>query len=281
MMNIGGVPEHFNLPWHRLLAAGLLGRDGIEAQWQDFPGGTGAMISALNDDAIDVAMLLTEGAVLGIGKGGRFRIVSLYVESPLIWGIHVPAESAFTDVESIRGARYAISRFGSGSHLMCYAHARSRDWPAASLRFEVVGTLDGAVEAFAAGRADVFLWEKFMTKPLVDSGRFRRIGEFAAPWPAFVVAVSERALGNRRQDIALVLERVFAEAEAFRADAAACEEIAARFGLDRADAAQWLAATRWARRVGVETSMLDDVAGLLGAVGLLPPSRDRVFCAAL
>lgn len=269
------------MPWHRLTAAGALPAKGVDATWQDYPGGTGAMISALEDEAIDVALLLTEGAVLGVGKGGRFRIVSLYTESPLIWGIHVPADSRFETIEAIRGARYAISRYGSGSHLMSYAHARALGWPAQTLRFEVVGTLDGAVNAFAAGRADVFLWEKFMTKPLVDSGRFRRIGEFAAPWPAFVVAASERVLADRRPELALVLRKVFDEAAAFQADPKAPDAIAARFGLDRADAVEWLAETRWARRIGVDTAVLDEVAGVLHELGLLAQRQDRIYTAAL
>lgn len=280
-LTIGGVPEHFNLPWHRLLATDELARAGIEAHWQDFPGGTGAMISALDDEAIDLAMLLTEGAVLGVGKGGGYRIVSLYTESPLTWGIHVPAASAFVDLGSIRGARYAISRLGSGSHLMSYAYARSRGWSPAELRFEAVGTLDGGIAALEDGRADVFLWEKFMTKPLVDNGRLRRLGEFVAPWPAFVVAVSERALADRRREIALVLDKLFVEAAAFRADPSAPDLIAARFGLERSDAAEWLGATRWAKRVGIDTTMIDDVARVLHELGLLPERNDHVFSAAL
>lgn len=280
-IRVGGVPEHFNLPWHRLIDRGGLAADDVDVCWQDYPGGTGAMISALEDDAIDVALLLTEGAVLGIGKGGRFRIVSLYTETPLVWGIHVPADSRFEAIDSIRGARYAISRYGSGSHLMSYAHARSLGWPPESLQFELVGNLDGAVEAFAEGRADVFLWEKFMTKPLVDSGRFRRIGEYAAPWPAFVVAASERVLADRRAELALTLRAAFDEAAALRADPAAADAIAARFGLERVDVAEWLRATRWARRIGVDTAVLDEVAGVLQELRLLPARQDRIYTAAL
>src|SRR5690606_154661 len=180
-LRIGGVPEHFNLPWRKVVASGRLRHAGVEATWQDFPGGTGAMGQALNDDSLDVAMLLTEGAVAGIANGGTYRIVGRFTDTPLIWGIHVPAASPLRSIEDLRGARYAISRHGSGSHLMAFAHARSRGWPVGELRFVPVGGLDGAIEAFEQRAAEVFLWEKFMTKPLVDAGRFRRIGEFSAP----------------------------------------------------------------------------------------------------
>src|SRR5205823_3383499 len=66
------------------------------------------------------------------------------------------------------------------------------------LDFVIVGTLHGAIDAFASGNADVFFWEKFMTKPLVDAGKFRRVGEFVAPWPAFVVCASSSALATRK-----------------------------------------------------------------------------------
>ncbi|HET7131014.1 MAG TPA: ABC transporter substrate-binding protein, partial [Gammaproteobacteria bacterium] len=193
VLRIGGVPEHFNLPWHRALEAAASG--GVQAQWQDFPDGSGAMAEALSEQRLDAAMLLTEGAVAGIARGGNFKIVSLYTESPLLWGIHVPASSRFRAVADIAGARYAISRRGSGSHLMAFVHARERGWPL-DLELVLVRNLEGAVEAFATGTADVFFWEKFMTKPLVDDGRFRRVGDFTAPWHAFVVCASDAALAR-------------------------------------------------------------------------------------
>lgn len=276
---IGGVPEHFNLPWLKLLAAGKLEEAGVSARWEDYAGGTGAMVSALNDQALDVAMLLTEGAVSGIGKGGQFRIVSLYTETPLIWGVHVPARSAFRTVDDIRDARYAISRIGSGSHLMCYAHARAHGWPTKDLRFNEVGSLEGAIAAFERDEADVFLWERFMTKPVVDSGRFRRIGEFAAPWPAFVICVSQHALQDKRDGVAVLLEQIFPRAQALQADPSAPAQIADRYGLLLSDAEQWLAATKWAPEQGVDPAVIDRVADALVELELLKPQGKETFTA--
>jgi hypothetical protein len=45
------------------------------------------------------------------------------------------------------------------------------------LQFEIINTIDGAVEALTSGTADYFMWERFMTKPLVDKGIFRRVGD--------------------------------------------------------------------------------------------------------
>ena len=71
---------------------------------------------------------------------------------------------------------------------MAIVDSAERDWETDEMQFEIVKNLDGAREALAAGTAEVFLWEKFMTKPLVDSGEFRRVGERVVPWPAFVAS---------------------------------------------------------------------------------------------
>src|SRR5688572_30158925 len=197
-LRIGGVPEHFNLPWHLAREAGRFEHLGIEVAWRDYPGGSGAMAKALREGELDAALLLTEGAVAAVADGVPLAIVSRYTDSPLIWGIHVPAASRFLEVDELEGARYAISRTGSGSHLMAAVHARVQGWPVAGLALVTVGNLEGAVAAFAAGHADVFFWEKFMTKPLVDAGKFRRVGEFTAPWPAFVVCAARSVVGEPR-----------------------------------------------------------------------------------
>lgn len=244
-MIIGGVPEHFNLPWHLLSESDALADSGIAFEWQDFPGGSGAMVRALNEGRLDAAVLLTEGAAAGLAAGGDFEVLCLYTETPLIWGVHVPAASRFSEVEELREARFAISRYGSGSHLMSFALADSLDWPTERLEFVVVGTLAGAIESFRNAESDVFLWEKFMTQPVVDAGDFRRIGEFAAPWPAFVVAATHAAIAAKGEGIDRVLAGVYETAAGLTRSEDAARSIAARYGLEESAVADWLRVTRW------------------------------------
>jgi ABC-type nitrate/sulfonate/bicarbonate transport system substrate-binding protein len=264
-LKIGGVPEHFNLPWLRL--AESLALDDLGVVWRDVPEGSGAMAAALRAGELDAAMLLTEGAVAGAAAGG-FKIVSLYTASPLIWGIHVPADSSLRTVGDVRGRRYAISRRGSGSHLMSFVHAREQGWSTDDLDFVVVGTLQGAIDAFASGSADVFFWEKFMTKPLVDSGRFRRVGEFVAPWPGFVVCASDAALAKSKP-IGAALGRALAAAGELKAASNAAAAIADRYGLLPGDAREWLTATRWAASPGVRAEQIAPAVAQLAALGLI------------
>jgi hypothetical protein len=47
----------------------------------------------LRDGETDIAVILTEGIVKDIVAGNQSKIVQVYVQSPLIWGIHVAANS--------------------------------------------------------------------------------------------------------------------------------------------------------------------------------------------
>ena len=281
--NIGGVPEHFNLPWtdivfrlrpDRLRAAHGVDRipmpRGLTASWRDYPGGTGAMIDALKVGELDVAVLLTEGAVAGNAAGARYEIVSNYVESPLIWGIHARPASRFEHVAELAEARFAVSRRGSGSHLMVLALANERGWSVSNEQFVVVGTLDGAIEAFAAGTADVFLWERFMTQPIVDRGDFRRIGEFIAPWSAFVTCANPAATA-RRVELEQLIAAVGAQAQRFAGDPGTPDRVAAKFGLAPEQVRAWLARTRWASGIAPADADIAAARAMLIQAGVVTP----------
>jgi ABC-type nitrate/sulfonate/bicarbonate transport system substrate-binding protein len=203
------------------------------------------MVEALDAGELDLAVLLTEGAAAGVAKGAQFEVLSLFTLSPLLWGIHVRPSAGFAALADLAAARFAISRYGSGSQLMSLALAEREGWPPESLRFIVVGTLQGAVAAFRQAEADVFLWEKTMTEPVVEAGDFGRLGEFAAPWPGFVVCATQSVLTARRGDVDTVLQRVGSAARTLAARADAAELIADRYGLAVASAAAWLPTTRW------------------------------------
>lgn len=165
---------------------------GIDLEYTDYPGGTGAMTKALNEDSLDVALLLTEGCVKDIASGGNHKIVAVYVQSSLCWGVHTGAgQSDVQATADLDGKVWAVSRMTSGSHLMAVVLAKQQGWDYTQLKYEIVGNLNGAQEALTSGKANGFLWEKFTTKPLVDSGVFRRVGmsEHPRTLPAHTVPV--------------------------------------------------------------------------------------------
>lgn len=243
--HVAGVPEHFNLPWHLALESNAFEEAGVEVQYTDFPGGTGAMTRALAAGEIDIAILLSEGAIADILNGGNNRIVKVYVQSPLIWGIHVAANSPFHKIDDIAGQKYAISRFGSGSHLMAIVDADERGWQTDDMQFVTVGGLEGARKSLPAGESDAFLWEFFTTQPFVDSGEFRRIGERRVPWPAFVVSVNQDRLSDDRDAIKRLLQVVDRFSNQLMKDSNAVELISKRYDLEKDDAQKWFELTQW------------------------------------
>lgn len=125
--------------------------------------------------------------VKSISEGNPAKIIQEFIATPLQWGIHVGAKSDFKAISELQSAKAAISRFGSGSHLMAYVNAQNEGWSTDQLQFEVINNLDGAVEALTSGTADYFMWEHFTTKPLVDDGTFRRLGDCPTLGPALLL----------------------------------------------------------------------------------------------
>lgn len=244
-LNVGGVPEHFNIPWQIALEQEMFAKQGLSATWKEYPGGTGAMAKDLRDNNLDVAVLLTEGIVADISKGNSSRIISLYVSSPLIWGIHVPSKSSIESLNDIKGKRYAISRIGSGSHLMAYVHAKQQGWDVSDDQLVIVGDIEGARKAFKDEEAEVFLWEKFMTKPLVDSGEFRRVGECPTPWPCFVIAAREEVINKNPEALKILIDIVNQTSTNFKKNEKAAELTSLKFNLELEDAQLWHQQTNW------------------------------------
>ena len=247
-INIGGVPEHFNLAWYLTLKNGEYKEKGINLRWKDYYGGTGAMCKALREKEIDLAVILTEGIITDVIAGNESKIIQTFVKSPLIWGIHVAKDSSYRSIDDLKGKKVAISRYGSGSHLMAYLNAENNNWNIEKdLKFEVVKNLEGAVEALTNKTADYFLWEKFTTKPLVDSNVFRRIGDYPSPWPCFVIAGRKEFLEENEEGTRDILDIINRTTIKFKDIPNIDKTIANRYGQKLEDVKQWLEITEWSQ----------------------------------
>lgn len=257
-VNIGGVPEHFNLAWYLALKSGAFKDVNINLRWKDYYGGTGDMCKALRNEEIDLAVILTEGIIKDIVEGNPSSIVQVFVKSPLIWGVHVAADSTYQTIDDLKGTKAAISRYGSGSHLMAYINAKNNAWNLdADLNFEVVKNLDGAVEALSNKQADYFLWEKFTTKPIVDDGVFRRIANCPTPWPCFVIAASNTFVENHRSELKTILNIINTITTDFKDIPSIDKTISNRYGQKIEDVQQWLSLTEWSQDVLDEKTTLN------------------------
>lgn len=269
-INIGGVPEHFNLAWYLGLKNGEFKEEGINLRWKDYFGGTGAMCKGLRDGDIDMAVILTEGIIKDIIDGNKSKIVQVFVKTPLIWGIHVAAKSQYNTIEDLKGTKAAISRYGSGSHLMAYINAENNGWDLEKdLDFEVIKNLDGAVEGLTQGKADYFMWEKFTTKPLVDNGTFRRVDNCPSPWPCFVIAVREEFLKTNKDDVKAILNIVNATTQEFKDIPSIDRMIANRYEQELEDVQEWLGLTEWSQD-NISEKTIQKVQDELFALNIIP-----------
>lgn len=244
-LKVGGVPEHFNYPWYLTLKDKKFSKHNINLRWQDYPGGTGEMCKALRNGEVDIAIVLTEGIIKDITDGNPSKILQTFVDTPLVWGIHVGAKSTFKKIKDLEHATIAISRFGSGSHLMAIVNACNQGWDVSKLKFKVIGDLQGGIDALTNGEADYFMWEHFTTKPLVDKGIFRRVEDCPTPWPCFVVAVRNEVLKNNFKEVKEVLEIINYQIKDFKKIDNIDKILAKRYGQKLKDIQQWLKITEW------------------------------------
>ncbi len=244
-LKVGGVPEHFNLPWRMAIEEGRFKKSGIQIHWSDLGGGTGQMIRGLENGTIDVAVLLTEGITKAILQGLDAKIIRVYVTTPLHWGIHVKYNGHIDSVRQLENKTFAISREGSGSHLMAFVKAGQEGWDPQQLKFNVIGDIYGGLWALENGEADAFLWEKYTTHPYAEQKKCKFIGEVVTPWPCFVIAVRNEVFNEYKDELVEMCEIVEAKAKELKTNENTIDIISWRYNLRHGQVENWLNETEW------------------------------------
>lgn len=214
--------------------------------WQDYKGGTGELVKGLFDKKIDIGILLTEGAVKAAAEIGIFKIIQVYVNSPLHWGIYTGINSEMKTLDKIVNPRFCISRFGSGSHLMAYLLCQQNGWNMNNIEFVEVGNFANALTEFDLNPNRLFLWERFMTKPWVDKGDLIKLGEIPTPWASFSIVVRNDILENHEDEIVLFIKSLSDYTYKFKQNALeSIEYIANYFDFSVNDIKKWIIDTDW------------------------------------
>lgn len=239
VVRVGGVPEHFNYPWHIGMNDGHFSKSGVEVQWFELRNGTGSMITALHNDEVDIVVGLTEGLVSEIVKGGDIKLLGTYVESPLRWGVITGQNTPYHSVEDLKGETFAISRHKSGSHLMAGVLAAKQGWKQDDLSYSVIGHFSDLRASVNDGQAAAFMWEYFTTKPFVDSGEVRFIGEITTPWSCFMIAAKEKWIETHTDVIHKILTALQPAVQLFSTNPDMPAIIAKEYGLEVDDARAW------------------------------------------
>ncbi|NAY90891.1 ABC transporter substrate-binding protein [Muricauda sp. JGD-17] len=263
-VRIIGVPEHFNLPWHLAIEDGAFEDRGIQLKWTDVPEGTGKMSQMLQENQTDFAVILTEGIIKSISHGNPCKIVQQYISSPLLWGIHVGAKSKRKVVSELENDPVAISRMGSGSHLMSIINAQDQGWDTANLMFEIIHNLEGAVKGLGEDSNAYFMWEHFTTKPLVDKGVFKWLGDCPTPWPCFVIVATDSFLSENPGLLKHILEVINTYTLEFKQIPSIDRTLANRYGQKLQDIQEWLGKTTWGQQQLSEDTLNEVQQRLLG-----------------
>lgn len=282
-VRVAGVPEPYNLPWHLATEKRRFAEAGIQLQWHTVHEGTGRMCQMLKDGELDMAVLVTEGAVRDILSGGPHRVVSTFVDSALPWGVHVPAASHLHAPGELKGIPYAISRVGSGSHIMAMIHAEHLGWRPSDNDLVVVHNMRGAAERMQHGPPVIFLWETYVTASYVDQGIMRRVDELRAPWPGFVIVAREHFLRDHGPVIDNALAVLREEVKAMkrarlpgRQGPHLVELVMQNAGFSEARAKEWLKHVHWSVAKPRPASF-DALVERLRRLELVPANADGPF----
>jgi cyclopropane fatty-acyl-phospholipid synthase-like methyltransferase len=229
-----------------------------------------------------VIVALTEGLVNDIAKGvsaksqgqEELKLIGTYVESPLCWAISTAAESHL-NVESLHNAKWGISRFSSGSHLMAIVLAHQRGWKLEELQFEVLGNFESLRNGVNGGKAAAFMWETFTSKPYHDSGEIRRAGEIVTPWPCFMMAGTKSTLDGKTKEIASVLSAIREACQIFHSETETIPSYIGRhYNLKPVDAQAWYDQVKITASPNILQSALSRTLTSLKEAKVLPEDND-------
>jgi sulfonate transport system substrate-binding protein len=165
-IKIAGVPEHFMVPLHQGVASGKFHESHLDVQMVTAHGGSGEMIKWLEDGTVDVAVALTEALVASAAKGNLcHKVVGSYVASPLHWAVSISPKKAkyFKKLDDLWSSEcnIAISRFGSGSHVMAVVLQEQLKEKTGNMSgkfgFEVGNNMQGMVDLVNSGSSSALV----------------------------------------------------------------------------------------------------------------------------
>lgn len=230
------------------------------------------MTQALRSGECDVCVLLTEGIITDIINGNPSKIISGYVQSPLTWGIHTGINSPIQSHSEVFDQKIAISRYGSGSHLMPTVDALMKGESISQEQFVTVQNIDGALESLNSKETNIFYWEKYTTKPFVKSGYLRRIGEFLSPWPCFMIAANNDIIEKSPEALDQMLRIIHQACEEFMENKNAPKLVSETYNIPLQDAEYWFHSTEWTTNSWVSNKMLNSVLFTLKAAEIVKES---------
>lgn len=300
-LRIGFVPEHFSTPLEFAKK-----HYGLDSQLLPFPSGTGHMVTALQNNEIDVGVGLTEGWIAALGKAqaakkdAGFRLVGTYVETPLCWAISsgIKREDV-KGVQDLQGKKVGVSRIGSGSYVMSFVLADQQGWLQRNqtpFPVEVLNTFSNLRDGVNDKTADFFMWEHFTSKRYYDNGSIKRVGEIYTPWSSWKIVAANALLNPdnwshganatmppMKKELEDALEKINKGVKHFEENQEeAVQYISTKLDYSEEDAREWLKTVQFAKNVrGVDQNVVDKTVNILQKAGVLEEKVDAPAMVAL
>jgi hypothetical protein len=294
-VRIGYVPEHYLLPLHLCRKHGLF-PSSVKVTLVPFPSGTGHMITSLRSDEIDLAIGLTEGWVAGLlnadqyhkpGQEKGYSIVGSWVSTPLRWAIVTGRNRS--DIDNVddlkRHRRVAVSRLGSGSHVMAFVLAQQEGWlqqtsdsKSEGLTIVPLGPFKDLRDGVTSAAGDFFMWEHFTTKPYFhgEDTPLKKIGEIYTPWPSWHIAASRSTFPSPASDETLqqIFQSLDQGIKTFNADTDAAIAMLgtgeAQCHYSQEDGNEWLKDVQFVQGTrGVDSAVMGGVVDVLKTAGVV------------
>jgi hypothetical protein len=114
-----------------------------------------------------------------------------------------------------------------------------------------------------------------MTQPVIDRGEFRRISQFAVPWPAFVILARKSTVRRYGEELYQLLSVVTKTAKKLERDPQTASLISTRYRLRLSEARQCLANTRWKRGFEMPKGAIQRIIASLRQVDLIASKTVR------
>jgi ABC-type nitrate/sulfonate/bicarbonate transport system substrate-binding protein len=300
-LRIGFVPEHFSTPLEFAKK-----HYGFDSQLLPFPSGTGHMVTALQNNEIDVGVGLTEGWIAALGKAqaakedAGFRLVGTYVETPLCWAISSGTQrNNINGIEDLQGKKVGVSRIGSGSYVMSFVLADQQGWlqkGQTPFPVEVLNTFSNLRDGVNDKTADFFMWEHFTSKRYYDNGSIKRVGEIYTPWSSWKIVAANALLNPEnwshganttvpplKKELEEALEKINKGIEHFEQNQEeAVQYISTKLDYSEEDAREWLKTVKFAGDVkGVDHNVVKKTVNILQKAGVLDEEVDSPAMVAL
>jgi hypothetical protein len=119
-----------------------------------------------------------------------------------------------------------------------------------------------------------------MTRPYVNDGQVKGVGEFSAPWSSFLIVVGQHAMREKQDAVKQMLEIMNGECITFKQDMHSAIHLSKRFDMSIPEARHWLQNTQWNYNFDVSLTSLENAKSALVSVNKCNPDLElRELCA--